>query len=150
MNAPANIENAALSSFVLEQEVLGAVLINNQTLEAIERVIDASDFSEPLHADLFETFVSIREAHGIITPALVIAAIGPRARVPAIDCTPVTMGQYVANLAAAAATSLQAVVYAKQLREFANRRKILAMAETITAGDPRQSAGGGYFSGGNR
>jgi replicative DNA helicase len=131
MNAPANIENAALSSFVLEQEILGAVLINNQTLEAIERVIDADDFSEVLHADLYETFLSIREAHGIITPALVIAAIGPRAQIPAIDCSPTAMGQYIANLAAAAATALQAVVYAKQIREFANRRRILAAAEIM-------------------
>jgi replicative DNA helicase len=134
MNAPSNIENAALSSFVLEQEVLGAVLINNQALEAIERVIDADDFSEPLHADLFETFASIRETHGIITPALVIAAIGPRAQIPAIDCSPTTMGHYIANLAGAGATALQAAVYAKQLREFANRRKLLATAEIIRAG----------------
>ena len=99
MNAPANIDNAALSSFVLEQEVLGAVLINNQALEAIERVINADDFSEPLHADLYDMFLSIREAHGIITPALVIAALGPRAQILAIDCSPTTMGPTHAHTA---------------------------------------------------
>jgi replicative DNA helicase len=130
MNAPANID-AALSSHVLEQEVLGAVLINNQALEAIERVINADDFSEPLHADLYDAFLSIRETHGIITPALVIATIGPRAQIPAIVCSPTSLGHYIANLAGAGATALQVVVYAKQIREFADRRRILAATDIM-------------------
>ncbi len=46
----------------------------------------------------------------------------------------VTLGQYVARLAAAACIPGNARAYAKQIREFADRRKILATAETMSIG----------------
>ena len=76
MNAPANIDHAAVSSIELEQEILGAVLHSMAALEIIEREVSAEDFSEPLHSQIFETFISIRDLHGVVTPSLVIAAMG--------------------------------------------------------------------------
>ena len=75
MNAPANINHAALGSIELEQEVLGAALINS-AFEVIERAVSAGDFSEHLHSQLFETFAAVHASQGIITPAIVIASMG--------------------------------------------------------------------------
>jgi replicative DNA helicase len=94
--------------------------------------VSASDFCEPLHSQLFETFASVRDAHGVITPALVIASMGGDASLIIADG--VTLGQYVARLAASAAIPNVVSAYAKQIREFSNRRKILAMAETMALG----------------
>jgi len=46
----------------------------------------------------------------------------------------VTLGQYVARLAAAGCIPGNLIAYAKQIREFSNRRKIMAMAETMSLG----------------
>jgi replicative DNA helicase len=132
MNAPANINHAAPCSIELEQEVLGAALITNAAFEVIERTVSASDFSEPLHSQLFETFASVHDSHGLITPALVIASMGSDASEMVLEG--LTIGQYIARLAAAASLPRNAVAYAKQIREFSNRRKILAMAETMSIG----------------
>ena len=131
MNAPANINQAALCNIELEQEVLGAALISS-SFEVIERAVSASDFSEPLHSQLFETFAAVHASHGVITPALIIASMGGDASTIVIEGT--TLGQYIARLAAEACLPRNAAAYAKQIREFSNRRKILAMAETMSIG----------------
>src|SRR5258705_12099240 len=129
---PANIDHAALCSIELEQEVLGAVLVTNSALEITEREVSAEDFSEPLHRQLIETLASVRDVHGIITPALVIASMGGDANATVLE--DVTLGQYVARIASAACVPGNAKAYAKQIREFSDRRKILASAETLSIG----------------
>jgi replicative DNA helicase len=131
MNAPANINHAALGSIELEQEVLGAALINS-AFEVIERAVSADDFSEHLHSQLFETFAAVHASQGIITPAIVIASMGGDAST--IVFKDVTLGQYIMRLAAEACLPRNAAAYAKQIREFSNRRKLLAMAETMSIG----------------
>jgi replicative DNA helicase len=129
MNAPTNINQAALCNIELEQEVLGAALISS-SFEVIERAVSASDFSEPLHSQLFETFAAVHASHGIITPALIIASMGGDASTIVVEDT--TLGQYIARLAAEACLPRNAAAYAKQIREFSNRRKILATAEIMS------------------
>jgi replicative DNA helicase len=132
MNAPANIDSATLHSIELEQEILGAVLVTNSALEIIEREVSAEDFSEPLHGQLFETFANVRDMHGVITLPLVIASMGGDKN--AIVADGVTLGQYVARLAREACIPGNARAYAKQIREFSDRRKILATTETLSNG----------------
>ena len=110
MNALAKIDDAALGSIELEQEVLGAALVTNSAFDAIERAVSADEFSEPLHSQLFETFAKAPDAHGIITPALVIASVGGDASVIVAEGT--TLGQYVARIAAAASIPRNAAAYA--------------------------------------
>jgi replicative DNA helicase len=130
MNAHVNIDSATLHSIDLEQEILGAVIINNHVFEVIESKLTAADFFEPLHAEIFDAISTVHALHGVITPALIIAAIGGDAN--QVIAEGMTRGQYIARLAAAAALPRNAPAYAKQIREFANRRKMLATAETIS------------------
>jgi replicative DNA helicase len=132
MNALARIDDAVLHNIALEQEALGTVLVYNSTLEIIEREVSAADFFEPLHSEIFEAFARVRDAHGTITAALVIASIGGDAGQIIVEG--MTRGQYIARLASVACTAAQAQAYARQIREFSSRRKILAMAETMSIG----------------
>jgi replicative DNA helicase len=132
MNAPANIDRAALHNIEIEQGALGAVLLYNAAFDIIEREVSAGDFFEPLHSEIFEAFGRLRDAHGTITPALVIASIGGDASQIIVEG--ITRGQYIARLAAEGTTIINARSYAEMIREFSNRRKILATAETISIG----------------
>jgi replicative DNA helicase len=131
-SVPANIDSADLHNIAVEQEALGAVLVHNQALEIIEREISAVDFFEPVHSEIFEAFQHIRDAHGIIKPALVIASIGGDASQVIVQG--MTRGQYIVKLATPGCIPGNVIAYAKQIREFSNRRKILAMAETMSIG----------------
>src|ERR1700737_5514540 len=120
-SAPANIDHATLCSIELEQEILGAALVANSAVEVIEREVSAEDFSEPLHGQIFETFANVRDMHGVITPSLVIASMGGDAS--AIILEGVTLGQYVARIAADACIPGKAKTSAKKIRGFPPRRK---------------------------
>ena len=48
MNALAKIDDAALCSIELEQEILGSVIISNAAATVLEHEVFASDFSKPL------------------------------------------------------------------------------------------------------
>jgi replicative DNA helicase len=132
MNAPVTFEPAALSSPELEQGLLGAILNSNAVFDVIEPMVSAEDFAEPLHAQLLETIAATRETGDLVTLPLVIAAMGGHGASLVADG--MTARQYAARLAAEAVTIREAAAYAKQIREFANRRKILAAAEMMVAG----------------
>jgi replicative DNA helicase len=55
------IENLSTGDLLLEQELLGSILITDSVFAIIEPLVSASDFVEPLHSQLFETFANIRE-----------------------------------------------------------------------------------------
>jgi replicative DNA helicase len=131
MNAPANIDSATLHNIALEQEILGAVIVNNHAFEVIESKVTAADFFEPLHSEIFDAICKVYASHGVVTPALIIASIGGDAS--QVIAEGVNRRQYIARLAAAASIPRNAPAYAKQIREFADRRKMLATAETISA-----------------
>src|SRR5258705_13214605 len=132
MNAPPNIDSATLHSIELEQELLGAVLVNNNVFDVIESKLTASDFFEPLHSEIFDAIAKVRASHGVVTPALIIASIGGDANQVIVEG--MTRRQYIARLAAEASVPRNAPAYAKQIREFADRRKMLATVETISLG----------------
>jgi replicative DNA helicase len=132
MNAPANIDGATLHSIELEQAVLGAVLVNNSVFDVIESKLTASDFFEPLHSEIFDAIAKVRASHGVVTPALIIASIGGDANQVIVEG--MTRRRYIARLAAEASVPRNALAYAKQIREFADRRKMLATVETISLG----------------
>jgi replicative DNA helicase len=132
MNAPANIDSATLHSIELEQAILGAVLVNNSVFDVIENKLTASDFFEPLHCEIFDAIAKVRASHGVVTPALIIASIGGDANQVIVEG--MTRRRYIARLAAEASVPRNAPAYAKQIREFADRRKMLATVETISLG----------------
>src|SRR5450830_954349 len=106
----------------VEQELLGAILNNNEACDIASQFIEADDFSEPIHRNLFASFVAARNGGRAITITLAKAALGGDAK---IELMPgYTVGQYIARLAAAATRIINASDFAKTIREFSDRRKM--------------------------
>jgi replicative DNA helicase len=150
MNAPVQFalyDPASLYSIEVEQEILGAILhAGGVVIDAVDRIITATDFHEPVHKKLYAGFVDAHSKGRAITLTLAIAALGADGRMELMEG--VTTGQYVARLAANAALPGRAVDYAKQILEFAQRRKIVGVMDAMQGGivanhDPADIAGTG-------
>jgi replicative DNA helicase len=116
----------------IEQALLGAILCDASVLDRIDGQLVADDFSETRHRRLFEIFVDAQQAGYRIDPRLAIAALGPDA---ATQVTPeLTAAQYVARLASEAINTQSAKSYAHSIREMADRRWLVELADRIKVG----------------
>lgn len=119
--APA--ERPLPASVEAEQALLGAVLVNNLAFDGASKVISADDFSEEVHR---RTWTAIE---GLIADGRAATLINLKASLGDLPLGEgVTIGQYLARLAAGATTIINAVDYAKTIRSMAERRKIIAFA----------------------
>jgi AAA domain/DnaB-like helicase N terminal domain/Homeodomain-like domain len=116
--APHNIE--------AEQCLLGAILINNDALINIVSRVDAEDFFEPIHREIFEI------CSGLIGDGRVASPITVKTFLPAdLNAAGLTCNQYLARLCAEATTIINAPDYADLIRDLADRRRLIAAAENV-------------------
>lgn len=123
-----------------EQGLLGAVLINNEALRLVERIVQAEDFSEPIHQHLWRTMLDAERANRRIDPKLLSATLGPDAKLPLGN---MTVGQYIARLAAEATTVINAPDYAQTIRDLADQNRLASIGASLrrdTAVDPSELA----------
>jgi replicative DNA helicase len=120
---------APLIAIEIEQALLGAILCDASVLDRIDGQLVADDFSEARHRRLFEIFVDAHQAGHRIDPRLTIAALGPAATTQITS--ELTAAQYVARLAAEAVDTKSAKSYAHSIREVADRRRLLELADRI-------------------
>ena len=128
MNAPAKLEIDPLVSVETEQALLGAILIHPDVISSVEPIIVADDLSEPLHSALFSKFLETRNEGYSITPRIVTATLGSLG-VQSVCNIPVKA--YVARLAAAAAHPGAAPELARAIRDLAQRRALVSIAEHL-------------------
>lgn len=121
-----------ISCIDVEQELLGAILNNNEACDIASRFIEADDFAEPIHRNLFASFAAARNEGRTITITLAKAVLGGDAKKELVPgCT---VGEYIARLAASATTIINASDFAKTIREFSDRRKMDSVADAIKEG----------------
>jgi replicative DNA helicase len=118
-------------SIEAEQALLGAILINDDALDRVENTLNKDDFFEPIHQYIYEVMLNVRGMGRRITPALLIAILNSESR--KTDIAGLTMAQYLARLAAEATTVVNAIDYAHVVVEHADRRRMIASAETLAA-----------------
>jgi replicative DNA helicase len=112
--APHNIE--------AEQSVLGAILVNNDAFYRVSDFLEPKHFFEPIHQTIFETASSIIRAGKIATPVTL------KTFLPAdTDLGGMTVGQYLARLAAEATTIINAHDYGRTIYELALRRDLIGI-----------------------
>ena len=93
--APHNIE--------AEQSVLGAILVNNDAFYRVSDFLKQEHFFEPIHQTIYDTAASLIRAGKVATPVTL------KTFLPAdTDLGGMTVGQYLARLAAEATTILHA------------------------------------------
>ena len=104
---PSNIE--------AEQALLGAILVNNAAFREVEGLVDADDFSEPVHQDIF------RACGSVISSGRLAVPITLKSIMPEYDLGGMTITQYLSRLAAEAITVIEAPDYARAIKTSAMR-----------------------------
>src|SRR6476660_2212956 len=117
-SAPHNIE--------AEQSLLGAILVNN---DAFYRV---SDFLEPKHFFVPIHLISFQAAGSLIRMGKVATPVTLKTFLPAdTDIGGMTVGQYLARLAAEATTIINAQDYGRTVYDMSLRRALIQVGEDI-------------------
>src|ERR1700679_1166716 len=101
-SAPHNIE--------AEQSLLGAILVNNDAFYRVSDFGEPKPFLEPIHQTIYETTGSLIRMGKVATPVTL------KTFVPAdTDIGGMTVGQYLAGLAAEATTMINAPDYCQTI-----------------------------------
>jgi replicative DNA helicase len=116
--APHNIE--------AEQSLLGAILVNNDAFYRVSDFLEPKHFFEPIHQTIFETSASLIRMGKVATPVTL------KTFLPAdTDLGGVTVGQYLARLAAEATTIINAQDYGRTIYELSLRRDLIRIGEDM-------------------
>jgi replicative DNA helicase len=114
--APQNVE--------LEQALLGAILINNDAFGRVSDFLEPDHFFEPIHQKVYQIVGDLIRGGKTATP------ITLKTFLPAeFDVAGITVGQYLARLAAEATTVLNAEDYGRSIYDLCARRRIIVIAE---------------------
>jgi replicative DNA helicase len=117
-SAPHNIE--------AEQALLGAILVNNDAFYRVSDFLEPKHFFEPIHQTTYETAGSLIRMGKIATPVTL------KTFLPAeTDIGGMTVGQYLARLAAEATTIINAQDYGRTIYELALRRDLIRIGEDM-------------------
>jgi replicative DNA helicase len=116
--APHNIE--------AEQALLGAILVNNEALYRVSDFLEPQHFFEPLHQKIYDLSRSLVRAGKVATPVTL------KTFLPAdVDVAGLTLGQYLARLAAEATTVINAQDYGRTIYDLAIRRDLIKIGEDM-------------------
>ena len=117
-SAPHNIE--------AEQSLLGAILVNNDAFYRVSDFLEPKHFYEPIHQTIYETAGSLIRMGKIATPVTL------KTFLPAdTDIGGMTVGQYLARLAAEATTIINAHDYGRTVYDLALRRDLIGIGEDM-------------------
>ncbi len=115
--APHNVE--------AEQALLGAILVNNEAYHRVSDFLLREHFFEPIHSEIYSVFGKIIQAGKAATPVTV------KTFLPDELLENITMAQYLARLAAEAATVINAYDYGRSIYDLAIRRSLILIGEEL-------------------
>src|SRR6201996_3687210 len=116
--APHNIE--------AEQSLLGAILVNNDAFYRVSDFLEPKHFFEHIHQVIFETAGSLIRMGKVATPVTL------KTFLPAdTDLGGMTVGQYLARLAAEATTIINAQDYGRTIYDLSLRRDLIGIGEDM-------------------
>ena len=116
--APHNLE--------AEQALLGAILVNNEAFYRVSDFLEAAQFHEPLHQQIYQIAADLIRAGKVATP------ITLKTFLPAdIDIGGLNVSQYLARLAAEATTVINATDYGRTVADLALRRNLIGIGEDM-------------------
>jgi replicative DNA helicase len=116
--APHNIE--------AEQSLLGAILVNNDAFYRVSDFLEPKHFFEPIHQTIYETAGSLIRMGKVATPVTLKTFLPSE-----IDLGGLTVGQYLARLAAEATTIINAQDYGRTIYDLALRRDLIQIGEDM-------------------
>lgn len=114
-------------SIEAEQDLLGAILVNNEAFRFVSGVVTFEHFFEPVHQKIFDVCSTLLEMGRRVTPVTITPFLPSE-----VEIGPgVTMKQYVARLAAGSTTVINAPDYARVVRDYADMRAIQDVSQKM-------------------
>jgi len=116
--APHNIE--------AEQALLGAILVNNDAYDRVSGFLEPWHFYDPVHGRIFESAATLIRAGKLASPVTLKTYFDADAALAEIGGP-----AYLARLAAAATTIINAEEYGRTVYELAQRRRLITIGEDL-------------------
>ena len=113
-------------SIEAEQQLLGAILTNNDVFDRIASIIGPKHFYDPVHARIFETAANRIAKNMLASPVTLKAFLEEDEGLQELGGPP-----YLARLAGAAISSFAARDYAQMIYDFATRRELIRLGRDI-------------------
>ncbi|KGJ04102.1 replicative DNA helicase [Paracoccus halophilus] len=126
--ATAAAEQAVPFSIEAEQQLLGALLTNNEVYDHVSRAIKAEHFYDPVHRRIYEICAERIARNTLASPVTIKAFMEEDAGLQELGGP-----AYLARLAGAAISSHAARDYAQMIREFALRRELISLGQDISS-----------------
>ena len=117
-SAPHNIE--------AEQALLGAILVNNEAFYRVSDFLNPEHFFEPIHQKIYQLARDLIRAGKIATPVTLKTFLDAN-----VDIGGMTLGQYLARLAAEATTIINAEDYGHTIYDLSIRRALILVGEDM-------------------
>ena len=109
-----------------EQALLGAILVNNEACDRVSSFLDAAHFFEAVHARIYEAAATLIRAGKLASPVTLKTYFERDETLKEIGGA-----QYLARLAAAATTIINAEEYGRAIYELAQRRKLIDIGTDV-------------------
>jgi replicative DNA helicase len=109
-----------------EQALLGAILINNEAFYRVSDFLEAKHFHEPIHAQIYEIASQLIRVGKLATPVTLKTFLPTD-----FDLGGKTLPQYLASLAADAASIINAEDYGRTVYDLATRRSLINIGEEM-------------------
>src|SRR5262245_38893000 len=109
-----------------EQALLGAILVNNEACDRVSSFLDPAHFFEAVHARIYEAAATLIRAGKLASPVTLKTYFERDETLKEIGGP-----QYLARLAAAATTIINAEEYGRAIYELAQRRKLIDIGTEI-------------------
>ena len=127
--SPAAPETEALPhSIEAEQQLLGAILTNNDVYDRIAALVRAEHFFEPTHRRIFEICAARIQKNALASPVTLKAFLEDDAGLKELGGP-----AYLARLAGAAISAFAARDYAQMIYDLAVRRELIGLGRDIAA-----------------
>ncbi len=126
--ASAAAEQAVPFSIEAEQQLLGALLTNNEVFDHVTRIIAPAHFYDPVHRRIYEICAERITKNALASPVTIKAFMENDQGLKDLGGP-----AYLARLAAAAISSHAARDYAQMIREFALRRDLIGLGQDIAS-----------------
>lgn len=110
----------------LEQAVLGAILVRNESLDRVADLLEPFHFFDPLHAQIFDV------ARQVINSGRLVSALTLRPYFEKAEPVgELTVPQYLGRLSVNATTTNNVYEYARAIRDLATRRELVLIGQDI-------------------
>ena len=111
-----------------EQQILGAILTNNDVYDRISSVVKAEHFYDPVHSRIFEIAAARIQKNALASPVTLKAFLEDDPGLKELGGP-----AYLARLAGAAISAFAARDYAQMIYDLAVRRELIALGRDISA-----------------